>query len=68
MVELQQDEQMPIAEPGTVVDKREDKNDSMDDKLSSGAFGCYQKIQISHFSFSWRPCAYDTLLPKKEQY
>jgi hypothetical protein len=32
---------MPAARPGTVVDERENRNDSMDDKLSFGAFGCY---------------------------
>jgi hypothetical protein len=26
---------------GTVVDEREDKNDFVDDRLSSNAFGCY---------------------------
>jgi hypothetical protein len=51
-VELQQDGQMPVAGSGTMVDEREDENDSVDDKLSSGAFGCYQKIHMTHFSFS----------------
>jgi hypothetical protein len=41
MVELQQVRQMPTTRPRTVVDEREDRNDSMDDKLSSGVFGCY---------------------------
>jgi hypothetical protein len=44
MVELQQVARMPAAGPRTVVDEREDKNDFVDDKLSSGAFGCYPKI------------------------
>jgi hypothetical protein len=52
MVELQHDRQMPIVGSKTVVDKREDGNDSVDDKLSSGAFSCYQKIHMTHFSFS----------------
>jgi hypothetical protein len=40
MVELQQVRQMPAARPGTIMDEREDKNDFVDDRLSSGAFGC----------------------------
>jgi hypothetical protein len=61
-VELQQVGQMLVVRPGTVVDEREDENDFVDGRLSSGAFGCYQKIQMTHSSFSWPPCAYDTLL------
>jgi hypothetical protein len=68
MVELQQVRQMPVARPRTVVDEREDKNDFVDDRLSSKAFGCYQKIQMTHSSFSWPPCAYDTPLQKQWQY
>jgi hypothetical protein len=45
-VELQQDGQMPVAGPKTVVDKT-DGNDSVDDTLSSGAFGCCQKIHLT---------------------
>jgi hypothetical protein len=52
MVELQQDGQMPVAGPGTMVDEREDGNDFADDRLSSSAFGCYQKIQRTQSSFS----------------
>jgi hypothetical protein len=44
MVELQQVGQMPVARPRTMVDERVDENDFVDDRLSSGAFGCYQKI------------------------
>jgi hypothetical protein len=44
MVELQRVRQMPVARPGTVMDEREDGNDFVDDRLSSGAFGCYKKI------------------------
>jgi hypothetical protein len=66
MVELQQDGQIPIAELETMVDEKEDRNDFVDDKLSSGAFGCYQKIHMT--PSSWPPCAYDTRLPKKGQY
>jgi hypothetical protein len=47
MVELQQGGQMPVAEPETIVDERDDGNDFVDDRLSSGAFGCYQKIQMT---------------------
>jgi hypothetical protein len=53
---------MPVAGPRTMVDKREDENDFVDDRLSSGFFGCYQKIQMTHSSFSRSPCAYDTPL------
>jgi hypothetical protein len=35
-----------------VVDEREDGNDFVDDKLSSSAFGCYQKIQMTQSSFA----------------
>jgi hypothetical protein len=59
---------MPVAELGTVVDEKEDGNDSVDDKLSSGTFGCYQKIHMTPSSSSWPPCAYDTPIPKKGQY
>jgi hypothetical protein len=44
MVELQQVGQMPAARLGTVVDEKEGENDFVDGRLSSGAFGCYQKI------------------------
>jgi hypothetical protein len=44
MVELQQVRQMPIVGPRTVVDKREEENDFVIDRLSSSTFGCYQKI------------------------
>jgi hypothetical protein len=47
MVELQQDGQMPVAGLETVVDEKKDINDSGDDTLSSGAFGCYQKIHMT---------------------
>jgi hypothetical protein len=53
MVELQQDGQMPIAGSETVVDENEDGNYFVDDKLPSGAFGCYQKIHMTPFS-SWQ--------------
>jgi hypothetical protein len=46
-VELQQDEQMPVAGLEIGVDEKEDENDSGDDTLSSGAFGCYQKIHMT---------------------
>jgi hypothetical protein len=46
-VELQQDEQMPVAGPKTGVDEKEDENGSGDDTLSSGAFGCYQRIHMT---------------------
>jgi hypothetical protein len=58
---------MPVAGPETMVDEKEDGNDSVDDKLSSGAFGCYQKIHMI-LSSSWSPYAYDTPLPKRGQY
>jgi hypothetical protein len=32
---------MPVAGPKTIVDEREDKNDFVDGRLSSSAFGCY---------------------------
>jgi hypothetical protein len=52
MVELQQVRQMPAIGRGTVVDEREDGNDFVDGRLSSGTFGCYQKIKMTHSSFS----------------
>jgi hypothetical protein len=51
MVELQQDEQMPVAGLGIVVDEKEDRNGSRDDTLSSGAFDCHQKIHTTPSSF-----------------
>jgi hypothetical protein len=35
---------MTAVRPGTVVDERKDENDFVDDRLSSSAFNCYQKI------------------------
>jgi hypothetical protein len=37
---------MPVAGPKTRVDEKEDGNDFGDDTLSSGAFGCYQKVHM----------------------
>jgi hypothetical protein len=46
-VELQQDEQMSVAELEIVVDEKEDGNGSRDDTLSSGAFDCHQWIHTT---------------------